>query len=71
MYGLPDSVIIGTAKRINDFIDSKEKSALLWPRMMDRIFDYFVEKKAVKAEQELVAAEREAHFEKHGFYPAN
>jgi|AntAceMinimDraft_6_1070360.scaffolds.fasta_scaffold27768_2 hypothetical protein len=71
MYGLPDSVIIGTAKRINDFIDSKEKSTLLWPRMMDRIFDYFADKKAAKAEQELVAAERKAHFEKHGFYPAN
>jgi hypothetical protein len=39
--------------------------------MMDRIFDYFADKKAAKAEQELVAAERKAHFEKHGFYPAN
>lgn len=62
MYGLPDSMIVGTAKRINRYIDSKTKAQGKWPRMMDRLYLSYLERKETKRIKEALAKKHGVSF---------
>lgn len=62
MYGLPDSMIVGTAKRINSYLDSKTRAQGKWPRMMDRLYLSYLERKETKRTKEALAKKHGVSF---------
>lgn len=62
MYGLPDSVVVGTAKRINRYIDRKTKADGAWPRMMDSLYERYLEKKQAKQERKALEKKHRISF---------
>lgn len=62
MYGLPDSMIVGTAKRVNRYLDSKTKAQGAWPRMMDRLYLRYLDRKETKRQREALAKKHNVSF---------
>ena len=62
MYGLPDSMIVGTAKRVNRYLDSKTKAQGVWPRMMDRLYLSYLDRREAKRQREALAKKHNVSF---------
>jgi hypothetical protein len=64
MYGLPDSVIIGTARRLNTLINQKpkERKMGMWDRMMDRLYLRYLDRKEAKRQREALAKKHGVSF---------
>jgi len=72
MYGLPDSAIIGTAKRVTNGIRGKlVKNDRDYVEFPTPFWDMVARKINQAADRRIEKQSRKAHFEKHGFYPAN
>jgi hypothetical protein len=64
MYGLPDSMIIGTARRLNTLINKKPKERVMgiWTRMVERLYLRYLDRKEAKRQREALAKKHGVSF---------